>query len=105
MRPNFNHLKEHNFRRGFADTINSRCPYRADVETMEHFLLRCHFYSTQRFELFNNLERGNSDFKNLSGKDQVSFMLYHSKTNNYENFNHNIIKIVIKYLKKTGHFD
>ena len=100
FRPNFSHLKEHNFRHGFADTINSRCPYRADVETTEHFLLHCHFYSTQRFELFNNLERGN-----LSGKDQVSFMLYHSKTNNYENFNQNIIKIVIKYLKKTGHFD
>ena len=77
----------------------------ADVETTEHFLLRCHFYSTQRFELFYNLERANLDLKNLSGKDQVSFMLYGSKTNTSENFNQNIIKIIIKYYKKTYRFD
>ena len=76
-----------------------------NVETTEHFLLRCHFYSTQRFELFYNLERANLDLKNLSGKDQVSFMLYGSKTNTSENFNQNIIKIIIKYLKKTGRFE
>ena len=76
-----------------------------NVETTEHFLLRCHFYSTQRFELFYNLERANLDLKNLSGKDQVSFMLYGSKTNTSENFNQNIIKIIIKYYKKTYRFD
>ena len=76
-----------------------------NVETTEHFLLHCHFYSTQRFELFYNLERANLDLKNLSGKDQVSFMLYGSKTNTSENFNQNIIKIIIKYLKKTGRFE
>ena len=67
--------------------------------------MRCHFYSTQRPELFNNLDRANSDFKNLSDKDQVSFMLYGSKTNTSENFNQNIIKILIKYLKETGRFE
>ena len=90
-------LKEHKFRHGFADMINPMCACGAEVETTEHFLLRCHFYSTQRLELFDNLERANSDFKNLSDKDQVSFMLYGSKTKTSENFNQNIIKIIIKY--------
>ena len=27
--------------------VNPMCVYRADTETMEHFLLCCHFYSTQ----------------------------------------------------------
>ena len=81
------------------------CPCGADIETTEHFLLHCHFYFTQRFELFNNLERPNPDFKILSDKDQVSFILYGSKTNASENFNPNIIKIIIKYLKKTGRFE
>ena len=81
----FSHLKEHKFRHGFADTINPMCACGADVETTEHFLLCCHFYSTQRLELFDNLERLNSDFRNLNGKDQVSFMLYGSKTNTSEN--------------------
>ena len=100
LRLKFSHLKEHKFRHGFADTINPMCACGADVETTEHFLLRCHFYSTQRLELFDNLERANPDFKNLSDKDQVSFMLYGSKTNTSENFNQNIIKIIIMYLKK-----
>ena len=74
------------------------------VETTEHFLLCCHFYSIQRFELFEYPERATSDFKNLSAEDQVSFLLYSSKTNTSENFNQDI-KIIIKYLKKTGCFD
>ena len=52
------------------------CACGVDVETTENFLLRCLFYSTQRLELFDNLERANPDFKILSDKDQVSFMLY-----------------------------
>ena len=81
------------------------CACGADVETTEHFLLRCHVYSTQWFELFDNLERANSDFKNLNVKDHVLFLLHSSKTNSSENFNQNNIKIIIKYLKKTGRFD
>ena len=84
------HLKEHEFRHGFADTINPVCTCEDDVETTGHFLLHCHFYSTQRLELFNNLERANPDFKNLSDKDQVLCMLYGSKTNTSENVNQNV---------------
>ena len=103
LRLKFSHLKEHNFRHGFADMINPMCACRADVEITEHFLLHCHFYSTQRLELFDNLERANPDCKILSDKDQVSFILYGSKTNTSENFNQNIIKIII-ISKKTGRF-
>ena len=101
----FSHPREHKFKHGFADTINPMCACGADVETMEHFLLRCRFYSNQRLELFDNLERANPGFKNLSDKDQVSFMLYNSKIITSENSNQNIIKTIIKYLKETGHFE
>ena len=91
---NFSYLKEHKFRHGFANTTNSKCVCGADVETTEYFLSRCHFYSTQRSELFVNLEKANSDFKNFSGKDQVPFLLYGSKTN-ISKYNQNTIKTVI----------
>ena len=58
-------------------------------------LLHCHFHSTQRSELFDNFEKANLDFKNLSDKDQVSFMLYGSKTNTSENFNQNKTSVFI----------
>ena len=96
MRLNFSHLKKHKFRHVFADTVNPMCPCGADVETTEDFLLPCHFFSTQRFKLFDILERATSDFKNLSVKDQVSFLLYGSKANTSENFKKNI-KIIIEY--------
>ena len=71
LRLKFSHLKEHKFRHGFADTVNPMCACGADVEITEHFLLRCHIYSTQGLELFDNLERANSAFKNLSNKDKI----------------------------------
>ena len=51
LRLKFSNLKEHKFRHGFADMINPTCACGADVKTTEHFLLHCHFYSTQRLEL------------------------------------------------------
>ena len=54
---------EHKFRHVFADKVNPMCACGADVETMEHFLLHCHFCSTQRFELVDNLDRAKSDLK------------------------------------------
>ena len=30
---------------------------RTEVETTEHFLSQCHFYSALRIELFENLEK------------------------------------------------
>ena len=92
LRLNFSHLKEHKFRHGFADMIDPMCACRADAETTKHFLLRYHFYSTQRFELFHNLERANSDLKNLSGKDKFHFCYTVQKQI--------LLKILIKILSK-----
>ena len=52
LRLQFSHLNEHKFRHGFEDTINTMCACGSEVETTEHFLLRCHLYSPQRLELF-----------------------------------------------------
>ena len=40
-------LKERKFRHGFTDTINPMCGCGAELETTEHFLHRCNFYSTK----------------------------------------------------------
>ena len=55
FRLHFNHLNEHKFRHGFCNTMNPMCTCRTEVETTEHFLWCCQFYSTQRLELFENL--------------------------------------------------
>ena len=47
LRLNFSGLKEHKFRDGFTDTINHMCGCGAELETTEHVLFRCNFYSTK----------------------------------------------------------
>ena len=67
--------------------------------------MRCEFYSTQRLELFENLEKVEPNFLSLSVKDQVLVLLYGSQTSNSESLNQEIIKNVISYLKATTRFD
>ena len=81
------------------------CACGTEVETTEHFLLRCQFYSTQRLELFENLEKVEPNFLSLSAKNQVLILLYGSRTNNSANLNQEILKNAISYLKATTRFD
>ena len=62
LRLRFSHLNEHKFRHGFSDTINPICACRTETETTEHFLLCCQFYSTQKLELFEKIEKLNQIF-------------------------------------------
>ena len=71
LRLRFSHLNEHKFRHGFSDTINPMCACRTEIETTEHFLLRCQFYSTQRLELFKKLKKVEPNFLSLSAEIQV----------------------------------
>ena len=76
-----------------------------EVETTEHFLLRCQCYSTQRLELFENLEKVEPNIPSLIAKNQVLVLLYGSRTNNSKNLNQEILKNVISYLKATTRFN
>ena len=78
LRLQFSHLNEHKFRHGFSDTINLMCACGTEIETTEHFLLRCQFYSTQILELFEKLEKVELNFLSLSAKNQVLILWYGS---------------------------
>ena len=78
LRPQFSHLNEHKFRHGFRDTINVMCACESEVETTEHFLLRCDLYSAQRSKLYENIKKVDSRFLILEVKEKVSFLLYGS---------------------------
>ena len=55
LRLHLSHLNERKFIHGFGDAVNPMYECNAESEDTEHFLLRCQFYSTQRFEFFNNI--------------------------------------------------
>ena len=100
-------LNEHKSRHGFEDTISPMCSCNTEIESNEHFLLRCHFYSSQRLELFDKLNKINSSFFKLSAKDQVNILLYgySSKKKKTISLNEDIIKLVINILIESGRFD
>ena len=81
------------------------CACGTEVETTEHFLLRCHFYITQRLQLFENLEKVDLNILSLSTQNQVYILLYGSQTNNSRSLNHEILKNVISYVKASTLFD
>ena len=81
------------------------CACGTEVETTEHFLLRCHFYFTERLKLLEYLEKVDPNSLSLSAKIQFSILLYSSQANNYKSSNQEILKNVIFYLNATTRFD
>ena len=104
LRLQFSHLNEHKFRHGFSDTISLMCACGSKIETTEYFLLPCQFFSTQRLELFEKLEKVEPNFLSFSAKNQVLILLYGSQTNS-ENLYRETLKNLIFYLKATTLFD
>ena len=68
------------------------CAWGTEVETTEHSLLRSQFCSTERLELFENLEKVEPNCLSLSAKNQVLILLHGSRINNSENINQEILK-------------
>ena len=99
------HLNEYKFRHGFEDTISPMCSCNTEIKSNEHFPLRCHFYSSQRLELSDKLNKINSSFFKLSAKDQVNILLYGYSSKKPISLNEDIIKLVINFLIESGRFD
>ena len=47
------------------------CSCNTEIESNERFLLRCNFFSSQRSELFDSLNKNNSSFFKLGAKDKA----------------------------------
>ena len=105
LRLQFSHLNEHKFRHGFNDTLDPICACRNEIETTEHYFVRCHLYSDQRKELFKSLEKLDPCFQELSSKNQVLLLLYGSQNNDSKNFNRDILLNAITYIKATARFE
>ena len=81
------------------------CSCNVEMESNEHFLVRCHFYSSQRLKLFDKLNKINSSFFKLSAKDQVSILLYGYSLEKPISLSGDIIKLVIDVHIESGRFD
>ena len=55
LRLNFSHLNENKFRRNFKECVSPIWGSRLEIESTQHFFLRCHFYHVERSELLKSL--------------------------------------------------
>ena len=69
LRLQFSHLNRHKFRHGSGDAVSRMCECNAEIEDTQHFLLRCHFYSIQRFQLFSDINKVEPSFTQLDIKE------------------------------------
>ena len=76
LRLNFSHLKEHKFKHNFQDTLNPLCGCSLEIESTEHFFLRCQNYNHERQNLLNNISKFDSSFSLLCSTDQINILLY-----------------------------
>ena len=94
----FTHLNRHKFGLGLNDTVNHVSMW-SWWETTEHSLLRCHCFSTQRSELFNNFYRYDPSFSKLKTKEKVAYLVYAS-TSNSSNLNKMLLNLLSNFLNQ-----
>ena len=97
LRLGLSHLCEHKFRHNFRDTINPLCPCNGEPETTDHYLLRCHLFSSHRNTLLVTLNKIVPNFTNLQAIDRTNICLYGSKSLSVSD-NKNILEAIIAFI-------
>ena len=96
LRLNFSHLNEHKFHK-------FRLTLKREIESTQHFFLRCHFYHVERSELRNSLYDIDLAMNELSEDCVINLDLFGSDKH-YKETNRKIILNRITYLKATKRF-
>ena len=80
------------------------CDCGLDIETTEHFFLRCQFFANERQILFEKLYLIDSSIKDLNEASLLSILLYGSENFN-DQANKEILLHLIDYVKSTKRFE
>ena len=100
LRLGFSHLREHNFRDNFADTVNPLCSCTLDTESTDHFFLRCQNYLSFCTALMNELSNINSEIISLRPIALLEVIRHGDKILN-DNSNQQILTATINCIKNT----
>ena len=104
LRVNFSHLREHKFRHNFRDTLNPLCSCDLEIESTNHYLLRCPFYTCIRKTLLDNITDVIGPVSDLSDVKLVNLLLYGNDVySTRQNFS--VLQNTIIFLKSSERFD
>ena len=105
LRVGLSPLKSHKKSHNFQDTPDDLCACLLNVETTQHFLLKCPNYNEHRHHLFQiiNPVLLVNDINHQDDCDLVRLLLYgHEKFNFHEN--QILLKATINFIAKTSRF-
>ena len=100
----FSHLHEHKFRHNFRDTVSTMCDCGSEIESTQHFLLRCPFFNDERKKLFKSLHNIKLSILEFQ-KDFVANILLFGSEKFEETINKKILQSTITYLKSSSLFE
>jgi len=103
LRLGLSHLSDYKFRHNFQDCINPLCSCSLEIETSEHFLLRCHHFSDIRTTLLNKVSSIISGFSSLSDFSKTNKLLYGDDKLSF-NDNTQLLKATINYINMSKRF-
>ena len=99
LRIGFSHLREHKFRHGFQDTVETFCNCRSNaIENTEHYLLQCSNFTVERLVLFDKLRTLHITLIPLNPSHLIRVLLYGDQ-NAADHTNREILNAVINFLR------
>ena len=106
LRVGLSTLRSHKYNHNFKDTPNDACRCGTGIESTEHFLLKCLFFTELRDELLSTINPMLSKIRNLpsiENSDMVQILLYGSQNLTLSE-NQLFLTAVIKYIQHTKRF-
>ena len=104
LRIGFSHLKEHQFRPNFQDSVDAMCSCGSATETTKHFLLHCPNFHLQRQTLFDKIATIDSNILTENEESIVNTLLF-GKLNSENSFNKAILNASIDFILSTERFN
>ena len=100
LRIGFSHLKEHNFKHNFQDSVDPMCSCSSGIEATIHFFLRCTNFNIQRQTLFDKIATTDTNIL-TENEDSIVNTLLFGKPNSENSVNNAMLNASIKYILPT----
>ena len=104
LRLRLSHLREHQFKHSFQDSINPLCSCSLDVESTIHYFLHCPLFTIERHTLLNTISQIDNKLLDSNESNLIQHLLFGDPSKDRET-NTEISNATVNYVLTTKRFD
>ena len=104
LRLRLSHLREHQFKHSFQDSINPLCSCSLDVESTIHYFLHCPLFTIERHTLLNTISQIDNKLLDSNESNLIQHLLFGDPSKDRET-NTEISNATVNYVLRTKRFD